>query len=61
MRRFCRWAGTHAGRSAEWYRGTFSFSWSSWMCARLSVSPSTPARCSIWSDQWYAPSCEAAG
>ena len=45
MRRFSRLAGMHAGRSAEWERGTVSFSWSSWMCAQLSVSPSTRARC----------------
>ena len=29
MRPFWRWAGTSAGRSAEWYRGICSFSWSS--------------------------------
>ena len=45
MRRFCSWAGTHAGRSAGWYKGTSSFSWSSWMCAGLSVSRSTRERC----------------
>ena len=44
MRRFCRWAWTHAERSAQWLRGTFSVSWSSWMCARLSMSPNTQAR-----------------
>ena len=43
--RFCSWARTHAGRLAEWQRGSFTVSWSSWMCARLSVSPSTRARC----------------
>ena len=45
MRCFCSWAGRYAGRSAEWYRGTFSFSLSSWRSARLSVLLSTPARC----------------
>ena len=45
MRRFWRWAGTFAWRSAEWWRGICSLSWCSWMCARLSASPSTRERC----------------
>ena len=34
--------------------GICSFAWNSWICARLSVSPSTRARCWMGLGYWYA-------